>query len=47
MHSRSNNIKITPCNDTNEDNDELFDSLRWRYQKKLETSMRESDFIFD
>ena len=47
MHSRSDNIKFTSYNDTNEVIDELFKSLRSRYQGNLETSMRESDFIFD
>ena len=47
MHSRSDNIKFTYYNDTNEVIDELFKSLRSRYQGNLETSMRESDFIFD
>ena len=47
MHSRSNNIKFTSYNDVNEVNDELFDSLRSRYQVNLKTSMRRSDFIFD
>ena len=31
----------------NEVVDELFDSLRSRYQRDLETSMRGSNFIFD
>ena len=31
----------------NEIDDQLFDSLRLRYQGNLETSMRGSDFIFD
>ena len=47
MHSRSDNIKFTPYNDANENVDELFDSLRSRYQGNLEASMRGSDFIFD
>ena len=47
MHSRRNNIKFTSYNDANEVVDELFQSLRSRYQGNLETSMRESDFIFD
>ena len=41
MHSRSNSIKqFTSYNDVNEVVDELFDSLRSRYQGYLETSMR-------
>ena len=40
MHSRSDNIKFTSYNDANEVVDELFDSLRSRYHRNLETSMR-------
>ena len=47
MHSTSNNINFTSCNDANEVVDELFESLRSRYLRKLETSMRAKDFIFD
>ena len=47
MHSKSNNIKFTSCNDANEVVNELFDSLCSRYQRNLETSMRVSDFIFE
>ena len=47
MHSTSDNIKFTHYSRANEVVDELFESLRSRYQGNLETSMRESDFIFD
>ena len=47
MHSTSDNIKFTPYNDAEEVVKELFESLRSKYQDNLETSMRESDFIFD
>ena len=47
MHSKSENIKVTSYNDANKVVDELFDSLRLRYQDNLETSIRGSDFIFD
>ena len=47
MHSKSEDIKFTSYNDANKVVDELFDSLRLRYQDNLETSMRGSDFIFD
>ena len=47
MHSTSNNIKFTSYNDANEVVDELFESLRSRYQRNLETSIRGTDFIFD
>ena len=47
MHSRSDNVKYTSYNDVNEVVDELFESLRSRYQVNLETSMRGRDCIFD
>ena len=47
MHSTSGNIKFTSYNDANEVVNEVFESLRSRYQGNLETSMRGSDFIFD
>ena len=47
MHSRSDNIKFTSYIDTIEVINELFESLRSRYQGNLGTSMRGSDFIFD
>ena len=47
MHSKSNNTKFTFDNDGNEVVDELFESLRSRYQANLETSMEEKEFIFD
>ena len=47
MHSRSDNIKIISSNDANEAVDELFESLRSRYQENLELSMGGSDFTFD
>ena len=47
MHSRSDNVKLKFYNDVNEIVDEHFESLRSRYQGNLETSIRESDFIFD
>ena len=46
IHSRSNNIKFISYNGADEV-DELFESLRSRYQGNLETSMRGSYFIFD
>ena len=36
MHSRRDNIKIKSCNDANQIVDELFESLRSRYQENLE-----------
>ena len=47
MHLRSNNIKFLSYNDENEVVDEFFESLRLRYQRNLETSMRGSYFIFE
>ena len=47
MHSTSDSIKFTPYNDAEKVVKELFESLRSKYQDNLETSMRESDFIFD
>ena len=47
MHQRSSDIKFTFYNDANEVVDELLESLRSRYQRNLETSMRGSDFVFD
>ena len=47
MHSRSNNIKFTSYDDANEVFDELFESLRSRYQGNLETSLKGSGFIVD
>ena len=46
MHSTSDNIKFTPYNDANEVVNELFELPRTKYQDSLETSMKESDFIF-
>ena len=46
IHSTSDNIEFTSCNDANEIIDELFESLRSRYQVNLETSMKGNDFIF-
>ena len=46
MHSTSENIKFTPYNDASEVVNELFESLRSKYQDSLETSMRRRDLIF-
>ena len=47
MHSKSNNIKFTSYNNAIKVVDELFESLRSRFQRNIEISMRGSDFIFD
>ena len=47
MHTKSNNTKFTSYNDASTVVDELFESLRSRYQNNLDTSMEEKEFIFD
>ena len=47
IHSKGGNVKFAPYNDVNEVANELFESLRSKYQDNLATSMRGSDFIFD
>ena len=47
MQSNNNNITFTSCNDASEAVNELFESLRSRYQDNLETSMKRSNFLFD
>ena len=47
MHSESENIKSTLYNNANEVFSKCFESLRSRYQKHLEISMKGSEFIFD
>ena len=47
MHSNSCNIKFTPYSDANDVVENLFESLRSKYQDNLETLMKESNFIFD
>ena len=37
MHSTSDNIKFTPYNTVNEVANDLFKSIRWKYQDNLET----------
>ena len=46
MRSRSENVKLTSFNDANEVFDEIFESLRSRYQDNLEKSITGSKFIF-
>ena len=45
--SKSDNILFRSYKDTNEVVEELFDSLRLRYQGILEISMEGSEFTFD
>ena len=47
MYTTSDNVKFTSYNNVNDVVNELFESLLSRYQVNVETSMRESDFVFD
>ena len=47
MYSKSDNFEIMMGVDTNEIIKNLFNSIRQRYQKGLQESMRGSDFVFD
>ena len=46
MHSKSDNIEIMISDEADEVIEELFDSLKNRYQNNLQ-SMRGSEFVFD
>ena len=47
MHSKCDYIEIITYHDANEMIQELFESLLPRYQMSLETTTRDSNFIFD
>ena len=47
MHSNSDNFKFAPYHDANGVSNELFKSLRSKYQEHLKKSMKGSDCIFD
>ena len=47
MHSKSDNVELIITNKADEVIKQLFHSLLSRYQNRLGTSMRSSDFIFD
>ena len=48
MHSISNNIEILMGSETDNINDELFESLLQRYQKaKEESNKKGSEFVFE
>ena len=47
MHLKSDNIKFMVCDKTDEVFEEPFESLLSGYQIGVETSMRNSKFIFD
>ena len=47
MHSKSDNIAIMISDEADEVIEELFDSLKNRYQDNLETKLRGTEFVFD
>ena len=47
MHSSSGNIKFTSYDEVSDVIETLFKPLCSKYQDRLETSMKGSDFIFD
>ena len=47
MHSKTDIIKIMMNDEADEVIEELFESLKKRYQNKLEESMKGSEFVFD
>ena len=48
MHAKSYNVEIMMSSETNEINEEFFQSFLQRYEERLEESvMRGSEFIFD
>ena len=47
MHSSSDNTKFRTYSDASDFTENIFNSLRSKYQHGLEKSMKGSDFIFD
>ena len=47
IHLSSDNIKLKTYSDANDRIEKLFNLLRLKYQNRLETSMKGSDFTFD
>ena len=47
MHTKSDNTTIMSGIETDDGNNELFDTFRRRYQEGLETKMKGSSFIFE
>ena len=47
MHSERNNVEMMINSKADEVKGKLFQSLLCKYQIGLETSMRETDFIFE
>ena len=46
MHSKNGDIEIMMNDEADEAVDELFESLKKRYQNKLEESMKDSKFVW-
>ena len=47
MHPKSGNIEIMRNDEANKVIEELFESLRKRYQNNLKESMKGSEFVFN
>ena len=47
MHTKSDNMQIMRGTETNDINNELFESFLKRYQERLKTKMKGSSFIFE
>ena len=47
MHTKSNDVKIMMCSETNEIIEELLKSFLQKYQEGLEESMRGREFVYD
>ena len=47
IDSKSDNIEITMCNEADDIVKELFESFEKRYQERLETKMKGSQFVFE
>ena len=47
MHSKSDNIEIMMNGEADEVIEELFESLKKKYQNRLEETMKGSEFVFD
>ena len=47
LRSKSDNIEVMMGDETDEIIDEFYESFSQKYQKDLEESLRESEFIFD
>ena len=47
MHTKSNNVEIMMGSETDEIIEDLFESFLQEYQKRLEESMRGSEFAYD